>query len=90
MTTKIHINVHDLSLQVKFYKKGAVIPVEQYDLIEKAAEQTVEAILKKFPAIQAVEMELRKPDAPITCAPEDVAATQKKNLENFNLILAKG
>lgn len=46
---------------------------EVYDLIEKAAEKTVEAILMKFPALEAVEMELRKPDAPITCAPEEVS-----------------
>lgn len=45
---------------------------EIYDLIEKAAEKTVEALLKQFPAIEAVKMELRKPDAPITCKPEDV------------------
>ena len=50
-----------------------VFTKEVYDLIEKAAEKTVEALLKQFPALEAVEMELRKPDAPITCAPEDVS-----------------
>lgn len=50
-----------------------VFTKEVYDLIEKAAEKTVEALLNQFPALQAVEMELRKPDAPITCAPEDVS-----------------
>ena len=50
-----------------------VFTKEIYDLIEKAAEKTVEALLKQFPAIEAVEMELRKPDAPIICKPEDVS-----------------
>ena len=50
-----------------------VFTKEVYDLIEKAAEKTVEALLCQFPALEAVEMELRKPDAPITCAPEDVS-----------------
>ena len=50
-----------------------VFTKEVYDLIEKAAEKTVEALLRQFPAIEAVELELRKPDAPITCAPEDVS-----------------
>lgn len=50
-----------------------VFTKEIYDLIEKAAEKTVEALLKQFPTIEAVEMELRKPDAPITCKPEDVS-----------------
>ena len=50
-----------------------VFTKEAYDLIEKAAEKTVEALMKQFPLIEAVEMELRKPDAPITCKPEDVS-----------------
>ena len=50
-----------------------VFTKEIYDLIEKAAEVTVEALLKQFPALEAVELELCKPDAPITCAPENVS-----------------
>ncbi len=50
-----------------------VFTKEIYDLIEKAAETTVEALLKQFPSLEAVEMELCKPDAPITCAPENVS-----------------
>lgn len=50
-----------------------VFTKEVYDLIEKTAEKTVEELLHHFPALEAVEMELRKPDAPITCAPEDVS-----------------
>lgn len=50
-----------------------VFTKEVYDLIEKTAEKTVEALLNQFPALEAVEMELRKPSAPITFAPEDVS-----------------
>ena len=50
-----------------------VFTKEVYDLIEKTAEKTVEALLRQFPALEAVELELRKPDAPITCKPEDVS-----------------
>ena len=50
-----------------------VFTKEVYDLIEKAAGKTVEALLCQFPALEAVELELRKPDAPITCKPEDVS-----------------
>jgi len=50
-----------------------VFTKEVYDLIEKAAEKTVEALLCQFSALEAVELELRKPDAPITCKPEDVS-----------------
>lgn len=50
-----------------------VFTKEIYDLIEKAAEKTIEALLNAFPALEAVELELHKPDAPITCAPEDVS-----------------
>lgn len=50
-----------------------VFTKETYDLIETAAEKTVEGLLCHFPGLEAVEMELRKPDAPITCAPEDVS-----------------
>lgn len=50
-----------------------VFTKEIYDLIEKAAETTVEALLKRFPVLEAVEMELCKPDAPITYAPENVS-----------------
>lgn len=46
---------------------------EVYDLIEKAAEKTLEAVLYRFPMLEAVELEVRKPHAPITFAPEDVS-----------------
>lgn len=50
-----------------------VFAKEVYNLIEKTAEKTVETLLNRFPALEAVEMELRKPSAPIAFAPEDVS-----------------
>lgn len=52
-----------------------VFTKEVYDLIEKAAEKTVEALLHRFLGLEAVELEIRKPYAPITFAPEDVSVT---------------
>lgn len=36
-----------------------------YSLLEAAAEQACAAVLKQFPLIRAIELELKKPDAPI-------------------------
>lgn len=44
-----------------------------YNLLEAAAERTVEAILLSFPLIRAVRLELHKPQAPIRLPFEDVA-----------------
>ncbi len=38
---------------------------EKYDLIEKAAQVTADLILESFSAIKAVEVTLKKPEAPI-------------------------
>lgn len=46
----------------------AVIPAftgAKFDLIERAAEETAQVILKNFPPIQSVEVTLKKPDAPV-------------------------
>lgn len=41
------------------------LTAEKYDLIERAAEKTIEDILIFFPLIREVTLELRKPHAPI-------------------------
>lgn len=46
---------------------------ESYDLIERAAEKTIEDILIGFPLIQKVTLELRKPHAPISMEFESVS-----------------
>ena len=44
-----------------------------YDLIERAAEVCAEAILLNFPLIQSVDLEVRKPKAPIPMTFESVS-----------------
>lgn len=41
---------------------------EKYDLIERAAQVTAEGILREFPPVAAVEITLKKPEAPIKAA----------------------
>lgn len=46
-----------------------------FDLIEAAAEYTVQEIMRFFRPIQAMELEVRKPHAPVTYPPEDLSIT---------------
>lgn len=46
-----------------------------FDLIEAAAEYTVQEIMRFFKPIQAMELEVRKPHAPVTYQPEDLSIT---------------
>lgn len=46
---------------------------QTYDLIETAAEMTAKEILQKFPLVQALDFELRKPHAPIPMEFESVS-----------------
>lgn len=41
------------------------LTAKSYDLIEAAAEAVARAVLAQFPAVERVEIELRKPGAPI-------------------------
>lgn len=43
----------------------AVFTSEKYDLLERAAEQVADGILKEYPPAQSVMVTLKKPDAPI-------------------------
>ena len=52
-----------------------VFAENQYDTIEAAAEYTVQEIMVNFPKIQAMELEVRKPHAPLTYVPEDISVT---------------
>lgn len=52
-----------------------VMTERSYDLIERAAEVTAQAILDAFPAIASVEITLKKPEAPIKADFEYVAVT---------------
>lgn len=46
-----------------------------FDTIEAAAEYTVQEIIVNFPTIEAMELEVRKPHAPLTYVPEDISVT---------------
>ena len=48
---------------------------ESFDLIERACEKTVEDILLRFPLIQGVRLEVRKPNAPIPMNFSSVSVT---------------
>lgn len=49
------------------------LTAESYDLIERAAEKTIEDILNHFPLIWKVTLELKKPHAPIPMEFESVS-----------------
>lgn len=42
-----------------------VFTAEKYDLIEKAARVTADAILEEYPAVKKVKITLKKPQAPV-------------------------
>jgi len=46
-----------------------------FDTIEAAAEYTLQEIIVNFPSIEAMELEVRKPHAPLTYVPEDISVT---------------
>lgn len=48
---------------------------ENFDLIEKAAEKAIEDILCRFPLVQEVTLEVRKPEAPIPMEFQSVSVT---------------
>lgn len=46
-----------------------------FDTIEAAAEYTLQEVIVNFPSIEAMELEVRKPHAPLTYVPEDISVT---------------
>ena len=54
---------------------------QRFDLIEKAAQVAVDAILRDYPAVQRVRLQLKKPDAPMKaeCAFAAVELTKERN-----------
>lgn len=47
----------------------------RFDLIEAAAEYTVQEMMSYFKRVEAMELEVRKPSAPLTYQPEDISVT---------------
>lgn len=59
-------NVEDtVSYSEVMRRVKAVFTENKYDLIEKAAEVTAQAILEEFPLVDECKILLKKPDAPI-------------------------
>lgn len=59
-------NVEDTVSYSKMIKK--IVPAftaEKYDLIEKAAQTVADCLLDSFEAIKAVDVTLKKPEAPV-------------------------
>ena len=44
----------------------ACFTAQKYDLLERAADAVCEAVLKKYKKVNAVEITLKKPEAPIS------------------------
>lgn len=44
---------------------NAAFTAQKYDLIERAAQVVCDAVLAGFPQVEAVTLELKKPEAPI-------------------------
>ena len=61
-----------------------VATVETYSLLEKLARVTAETILKKFPLLDEVWIQVTKPHPPVACALRSVSAAvelQRADLE---------
>ena len=52
-----------------------VFAEKQFDTIEAAAEYTLQEIIVNFPMVEAMELEVRKPHAPVKYAPQDISVT---------------
>lgn len=52
-----------------------------YDLIERAAGEVISTIFYVFPAVQAVELTLKKPEAPLCCKVKYAAVSMKRTRE---------
>ncbi|MGN0531564.1 MAG: dihydroneopterin aldolase [Eubacterium sp.] len=59
-------NVEDTVSYAKVVKTvKRVFTAEKYDLIERAARVVADAILQEYPVIGRVDVELKKPEAPV-------------------------
>jgi len=51
---------------------------EAYNLLERAAEVTAQAILTRFPVIESVTLRAHKPDAPVRMPAADIFVETKR------------
>jgi len=68
----------EYGLEIEYRKEhpeGYYLAERKFELIEAAAEYTVQEIMVFFKSIQAMELEVRKPSAPVKYQPEDLSVT---------------
>ena len=59
-------DIDDTVSYSKMIKRASfAFTAEKYDLIEKAAQEVADILLREFPKLQAVEVTVRKPEAPV-------------------------
>lgn len=85
LNAKVYVNMRQAGLTDKLEETinydqvciflAEVFAEKQFDTIEAAAEYTVQEIMVNFPTIEAMELEVRKPHAPLTYVPEDISVT---------------
>lgn len=85
LNAKVYVDMRKAGLTDKLedtinYDKVCIFLAEvfaenRYDTIEAAAEYTVQEIMVHFETIEAMELEVRKPHAPLTYVPEDISVT---------------
>lgn len=55
-----------------------IFTAEKYDLIERAAEVTAQAVLDEFHAVESVDITLKKPEAPVNADFEYMAVKLRR------------
>ncbi len=59
-------DIDDTVSYSKMVKRAAfAFTAEKYDLIEKAAQEVADILLREFQKLQSVEVTVRKPEAPV-------------------------
>ena len=59
-------DIDDTVSYSKMIKRASfAFTAEKYDLIEKAAQEVADILLREFPKLQAVDVTVRKPEAPV-------------------------
>ena len=59
-------DIDDTVSYSKIIKRASyAFTAEKYDLIEKAAQEVADILLREFPKLQVVDVTVRKPEAPV-------------------------
>ena len=72
-------DIDDTVSYSKMVKRASyAFTAEKYDLIEKAAQEVADILLREFPKLQAVDVTVRKPEAPIKAEFGSVAVSIRR------------